>query len=81
MLANMTPLQMAERHLREAQGRFAKQLELVRQLTAEGRSIAPAVDLLGLFHLTLRAHQNEVDRLRRKPPTHVDVIHDGLRRR
>jgi hypothetical protein len=61
-----TAIEMAERHVREAQDRVANQRRRVRQLSEDGYPTAVSTLLLAEFERSFRLHLRELERLRRR---------------
>jgi hypothetical protein len=60
MLPGETHLQMAERHVRDAEGRVARQRRAVEELARDGHTTRLAVELLVEFQRALRNHRDEL---------------------
>lgn len=61
-----TELEMAERHVREAEAHVARQEETVQQLRRDGHDTKQAEALLTTFEATLVEHRRGLDLVRRE---------------
>ena len=68
------PLEMARRHVAEAEARVARQRELVAELERQGRDATQVQAVLDLFEDTLRLmHEGLADRLKEAGQPHLDA--------
>jgi hypothetical protein len=57
-------LQMAERHVRDAEAHVARQRRIVLDLSGHGHPIDLALELLDEFERSLRDHRASLERIR-----------------
>lgn len=62
-MSQTSKVEMARRHVREAEAHIARQKEIIEELRRDGHSTLEAELLLKVFQDTLRSHKESVLRL------------------